>query len=141
MRGNLAIRASRDVQYEDQVQLFELGGEVLPGIQSVATTWHTVGHSAFEGSVPNPEDESGRFFFGGDAVLSSILGIENPSVKAAVDQSPHKGVRGRQRLVRTLARRGTRALFPRIRFPGLGNVGVKSAKRGTFRWWPAVLDV
>ena len=126
------------VQYEDQITLFKLGSEVVPGTQSNGTNWHTIGHSAFEGAISDSTDGSGRFFFGGDSVVTSPLGVENPLTKVAFDQFPEKGVRGRKRLVSLLARRGTRSLFTHVAFPGLGNISFESKKRSTFRWWPAV---
>jgi glyoxylase-like metal-dependent hydrolase (beta-lactamase superfamily II) len=126
------------VQYKDQITLFKLGSEVIPGIHSNATAWHTIGHSAFEGSIPNPTDGSGRFFVGGDAVISSPLGVENPATLVSVDQFPEQGVSGRKQLVSLLARRRTRSVFTHTPFPGLGNVGVESKERSTYRWFPAV---
>ena len=132
------MQTRRATQYEDQITLFDLGSEVVPGIQSNATAWHTIGHSAFEGSIQDSTDGSGRFFFGGAAVLTSPLGIENPLTVVSSDQFPEKGVHGRKELLSLLARRGTRSLFSHVAFPGLGNISFESKKFGTFRWWPAV---
>lgn len=118
------------VQIEERVELFELGEQVLPGVHSVASTWHTPGHSSF---VLSAGDE--QLLVTGDAVMSVPLGVHNPWFEPLADHSPEKGVRGRFELLERAARGGMLVSTFHIPHPGLGRIEADGGMR--FRWRPA----
>lgn len=112
------------------MQLFELGAQVIPGVQSVPSVWHTPGHSSF---ILTAGDE--QLLVAGDAFMSVPLGVHNPWFEPLADHVPEKGPRGRFELLERAAQGGMLVSSFHVPHPGLGRVEAESSMR--FRWRPA----
>lgn len=106
------------MQLKSRIETFELGDEILPGIKSVNTSWHTPGHSSFNITFGDGPD----FFFAGDALGIVALSIENPWFRNRVDCFTEEGVIGRYALLDQLAVEQALICPFHARFPGLGQV-------------------
>lgn len=83
-RQSFAVGAQRRlVEIEDQVQLFEDGTEILPGIQAVSTPGHTPGHMAFALQAGGQ-----GLMVVGDALANPHLAFERPEWESSSDQIP-----------------------------------------------------
>ena len=118
------------VQLKSRLETFELGAEVMPGVASVPTTWHTPGHSSFNltlGGGPS-------VFFAGDALGIVALSIENPWFRCRPDSFPEQGVVGRYALLDQLAAEQAIIIPFHARFPGIGRVTPHGPMQ--FTWVP-----
>lgn len=81
----------------DQIETFNDGDEVAPGVVAVATPGHTPGHMSFAlGGA-----ETGLFVLG-DAV-TTVVGIANPDLPAGTDHDPELAAQTRKALLAQLA--------------------------------------
>ena len=104
----------------DRIIFYKHGQDVLPGVQSMATPGHTMGHSSF---VINSGGKS--LFLTGDTVHHNIL-IENPKMEVGFDTDAKMGVDTRIRMLDMLAAQKLDTLIYHMAWPGVGNV-VKTA--------------
>lgn len=94
-RQSFAVGAQRRLSViEDQVQLFEDGAEILPGVQAVATPGHTPGHMAFQLQLGGQ-----GVMLVGDALANPHLAFERPEWTSNSDQDPETGAATRVRLL------------------------------------------
>ncbi|MEW9918981.1 MBL fold metallo-hydrolase [Marimonas sp. MJW-29] len=81
-RAAFAVGAKRRMEaIEDQVELFDAGDEVLPGIAAVASFGHTPGHMSFE--VRNGSDS---LLVVGDAIGNHHVAFRKPEWASGSDQ-------------------------------------------------------
>ncbi|MFK7901500.1 MAG: MBL fold metallo-hydrolase [Nitratireductor sp.] len=81
---------------EDQVQLFNFGDEVLPGIEAGNTSGHTPGHTSF---VVHGKSDDTSIMILGDALTNHIVSFEEPSWPSGSDQDPQMGIETRLKLL------------------------------------------
>lgn len=83
--------------YESRIQLFEHGDSILPGVQSLAATGHTPGHSAFlvTGS-------STCLYIAGDILHCGPVQLRDPSVSSGFDADPAAAAATRTRVLSEL---------------------------------------
>ncbi|HLK23221.1 MAG TPA: MBL fold metallo-hydrolase [Caulobacteraceae bacterium] len=111
-----------------QVRTFEPGGEVLPGITSIALYGHTPGHVGYE-----IRSGAARLIDIGDVAHSSIISLAKPDWTIDFDEDRAAGARTRRAELTKLAADGTLVFAPHFPFPGLGHI----ARAGDgFVWRP-----
>lgn len=94
-RQSFAVGAQRRLSViEDQVQLFDDGAEILPGVQAVATPGHTPGHMAFALQLGGQ-----GLMVVGDALANPHLAFERPQWPSGADQDGELGAATRVRLL------------------------------------------
>ncbi|WP_245770898.1 MBL fold metallo-hydrolase [Natronohydrobacter thiooxidans] len=94
-RQSFAVGAQRRLtEIEDQVQLFEDGAEILPGVQAVSTPGHTPGHMAFALQAGGQ-----GLMVVGDALANPHLAFERPEWEAASDHIPDMAAATRLQLL------------------------------------------
>lgn len=94
-RQSFAVGAQRRlIEIEDQVQLFDDGAEILPGVQSVLTPGHTPGHMSFAVQAGGQ-----GLMVVGDALANPHLAFERPDWEASADQIPDMAAATRLRLL------------------------------------------
>ena len=107
------------MQIKPQVELFEFGDEVLPGVTAARNaTWHTPGSTIFRisggGGAP--------IFFLGDAVVDEQMGFGHPYFKIAFDTDQEAASIGRVELLDAVAAEAGFAVPSHVAFPALGQV-------------------
>jgi glyoxylase-like metal-dependent hydrolase (beta-lactamase superfamily II) len=123
------------MQVKEQVVLFDLDTEILPGIQSISTPWHTPGHSAFLFTSGND-----TLLAAGDALSNIAFSIENPWILLASDLPPAAAPPGRYKLLDRVVQERWLVSAMHGTFPGLGYVTPDQGTRFHFhelRWTPA----
>jgi glyoxylase-like metal-dependent hydrolase (beta-lactamase superfamily II) len=98
-----------------QVQTFEPGQPVLPGITPLALYGHTPGHVGYEIA-----SEGQRLLDIGDMFHSSIVSLAKPDWTIAWDTDKTEGIRVRRRELQQLAATHELIFAPHFPFPGLG---------------------
>lgn len=94
-RQSFAVGAQRRLSViEDQVQLFDDGAEILPGVQAVSTPGHTPGHMAFA-----LQSGGQGLMVVGDALANPHLAFERPEWPSGADQDGELGAATRVRLL------------------------------------------
>jgi len=94
-RQSFAVGAQRRlVEIEDQVQLFDDGAEILPGVQAMLTPGHTPGHMAFALQAGGQ-----GLMVVGDALANPHLAFERPEWESSSDQVPDMAAATRLRLL------------------------------------------
>ncbi len=94
-RQSFAVGAQRRlVEIEDQVQLFEDGAEILPGVQAVSTPGHTPGHMGFALRAGGQ-----GLMVVGDALANPHLAFERPDWESSADQIPDMAATTRLQLL------------------------------------------
>eukprot|EP00892_Ulva_mutabilis_P005946 jgi/Ulvmu1/3723/UM171_0007.1 len=99
---------------ESQLELFELGDEILPNITALGNgSWHTPGHAIFEITpAAGP-----TLYYLGDTLLTEILGVENPYFRSLFDTDRPAGTWGRTYLLEFLVDTNAIAIFSHNIFP------------------------
>ena len=102
-----------------QVQTFEPGQTVLPGITAVAIAGHTPGHVGYEVA-------SGRAHLLdiGDTAHSSVISLARPDWVMGFDSDPVVGKASRRALLTRLAASHELIFSPHFPYPGVGRVVV-----------------
>jgi glyoxylase-like metal-dependent hydrolase (beta-lactamase superfamily II) len=113
-----------------QVQAFEPGGEVAPGIVSVAIVGHTPGHTGYE--IVSGKD---RLLDIGDTAHSSIVSLAKPAWVIEFDTDAKLGRAARQAELARLAKSRETIFAPHFPFPGVGRV---EAKGDGYVWRPTL---
>ena len=113
-RATFAVGAKRRMRaIEDQVQLFDGGAEILPGIAAFACPGHTPGHMAFE-----VRQGANAALIVGDAIGNHHVAFRRPDWESGSDQDMALAVQSRRvlfdRLVNLFINR--RSFFRKIDF-------------------------
>lgn len=102
------------MQVESQLQLFEFGEEILPGVRALQNgTWHSPGHSIFEISTSSGP----TLYHLGDVLDNEIVGIENPYLLSLFDTDRLDGPVGKTQMLDFLAETRAIAVFAHVTFP------------------------
>lgn len=115
--GFVAGARNRLPLIEEQLNRFEWGDEVIPGVEAVDTHGHTVGHSSFvvhAGSDP--------VMVLGDALIHPILSFQKPEWLWRSDQDPEAAVATRKKLLDRLAADRMKLIGYHLPEPGYGKV-------------------
>lgn len=100
-----------------QVRPFEPGGEVIPGVTTIALYGHTPGHAGYEIS------SQGKTLTDiGDVVHSSIVSLAKPGWTIAFDSDKAEGIKTRERELAALAASHAFMFAPHFPFPGVGQI-------------------
>lgn len=100
-----------------QVQTFEPGRPVLPGITPVALPGHTPGQTGYE-----IDSQGHKLLDIGDIVHSSIVSLARPDWTIAWDSDKQGGVQTREHELQRLARDQELMFAPHFPFPGVGHI-------------------
>ena len=112
----------------DHVKTFKPGGQVAPGITSVALSGHTPGHVGYQ--IASGKE---RLFDIGDTVHSSIISLAKPDWGISFDGDKPEAEQNRVKTLSTLGRSHERIFAPHFPFPGVGNI---EADGDHFKWIP-----
>jgi glyoxylase-like metal-dependent hydrolase (beta-lactamase superfamily II) len=112
------------VQIEGQLNLFDTGDDVLPGITAVALApWHTPGMTIFRIAGGSNSGVAGAaLYFTGDAFHHEVTAVENPHLQFAYDTDHAAGALGRQALLGKLAAERALVIGSHVTPPPLGVV-------------------
>ena len=113
-----------------QVQTFEPGTVVAPGITAVAINGHTPGHMGYE--IVNGED---RILDIGDAAHSSIVSLVRPDWAMGFDGDRAVAKASREKLLSDLSKSHERIFSPHFPYPGVGTVESEGIH---YRWQPTL---
>lgn len=118
VRKSFAVGAQNRMAYlEDQINLFDYGDEVLPGVEAVDTHGHTPGHTSFA-----LHQGSDSVLVLGDAITHPIISFQKASWPSGSDQDPEAGRATRLALLDRLAQDKMQILGFHLPHPGLGAV-------------------
>ena len=102
--------------YRDRLVMVRDGGEVVSGIQALATPGHTVGHVSYAVT------SGGQALVNlGDVVHHPLL-LRRPGWRMAFDTDPDQGIATRRRVLDQLATDRVPALAYHLSWPGAGHV-------------------
>ena len=116
MQNNSDTRAEVPV-IKDQVQPFEPGRPVLPGIIPVALPGHTPGQVGYEIT-----SQGRKLLAMGDVAHSSIISLARPRWTIKWDSDKEEGVRTRCQELQRLASTKELIFAPHFPFPGVGRI-------------------
>ena len=117
---------------KDRLHLFAAGDMVLPGVHSVSTPGHTVGHVGFDVTAGE-----GNLCLIGDLAHHHVLLLERPELLFVHDTDPAQSAASRFAELTRLATQRMRMFGYHFPWPGLGHV----APAGTgFRFIPERID-
>lgn len=127
--GMVAGARNRLPLIEEQLNRFNWGDEVVPGVEAVDTHGHTPGHTSF--AIHGGSDS---MMVLGDALIHPVLSFQRPDWRWLSDINPDAAIRTRHRLLDRLAADN----MPMIGYhlPGAG-VGTAEQADGTYRYVPA----
>ncbi len=123
-----AVKSLAAYQKLGHFKPFRDGAELTPGIRSLPTHGHTVGHTSL-----SIESEGNVLIVWGDLVHVAALQFGDPSVAIAYDTDPTAAVAQRIRQLNDAATNGTLIAAEHIQFPGLGHV---HRRNSGFEWVP-----
>jgi glyoxylase-like metal-dependent hydrolase (beta-lactamase superfamily II) len=101
---------------KDRLVMYKDGQEIFPGIQTIATPGHTVGHSSF---VITSGGQT--LCYTGDVVLHEIM-LRNPQVEVTFDTDSKQAVATRVRTLDMLSAQKMPALIYHMPWPGIGHI-------------------
>lgn len=113
-----------------QVQAFEPGAVVAPGITAVPIAGHTPGHSGYE-----IVSGQARLLDIGDTAHSSVISLQKPEWVVEFDTDAKVSRESRQAMLKRLSEDHEVIFAPHFPFPGVGQV---EAKDGGYVWRPTV---
>lgn len=113
-----------------QVQTFEPGTVVAPGITAVAIKGHTPGHMGYE--IVNGDD---RLLDIGDSAHSSIVSLVRPDWAMGFDSDRAVAKASREKLLSDLSKSHERVFSPHFPYPGVGTVESEGIH---YRWQPTL---
>ena len=114
---------------EDATTRFDVGAEILPGVQAYATHGHTPGHTSFQ--VGSGTD---AVMVVGDAIGNHHIAFERPDWEVFSDQDKAAGAAARVALLDRLASEKMRLIGYHLPFPG---AGFAERKDGAYRFVPS----
>ncbi len=124
VRKSFAVGAKNRLAYlEDQIQLFNYGDEVLPGIEAVDTHGHTPGHTSF--AIHSGND---AVLVLGDALTHPIISFERANWPSGSDQDQEAGRQTRLALLDRMSHDKMRVLGFHLPHPGLGYVDANGSQ-------------
>ena len=128
-RGNFANSARRFAPYQGRVRQIQPGGEVLPGVTSIAAYGHTPGHTIYRIA-----DGSEQFLFLADLTNRPELMVARPNWQPIIDFDGDMAVQSRIRVLDMAATDRIRVSGYHFPFPANGYI----ARDGQgFRFVPA----
>jgi len=101
---------------------FEPGAELFPGLQTVAATGHTPGHTAYLVTSNNQQ-----LLFMGDVIHNAATQFSHPSIAVQYDSDSVKAVECRKAVFSRLARDKILAAGAHLAFPGIGYLRAEGA--------------
>ena len=113
-----------------QVQTFEPGALVAPGITAVAIKGHTPGHVAYE--IVNGDD---RILCIGDSAHSSIISLVRPDWAMGFDGDRAAAKASREKLLSDLSKSHEKVFSPHFPYPGVGTIESEGIH---YRWQPTL---
>lgn len=113
-----------------QVQTFEPGTLVVPGITAVAIKGHTPGHVGYE-----VVDGADRILDIGDSAHSSIVSLVKPDWVMGFDGDRAVAKASREQLLTDLSKSHEKVFSPHFPYPGVGTVEAEGVH---FRWQPTL---
>ncbi|HVJ40475.1 MAG TPA: MBL fold metallo-hydrolase [Dongiaceae bacterium] len=113
-----------------QVETFEPGAEVVPGITSVEIKGHTPGHTGYEIVSGN-----NRLLDFGDTAHSSIVSLAKPTWHISFDTDQDVGEESRVEMLTKLAKSQETIFAPHFPFPGVGKI---EPQADHFVWKPTL---
>lgn len=117
-RKSFAVGAKNRFAYlEDQINLFNYGDEILPGVEAVDTHGHTPGHTSFA-----LHQGSNSVLVLGDALTHPIISFQKAKWPSGSDQDPEAGRTTRLALLDRLTQDKMQVLGYHLPHPGLGTV-------------------
>lgn len=102
---------------EEQINVFNGGDEIIPGIEAVNSFGHTPGHTSF---MLHANNES--LLVVGDAIANAVISFEHPAWESNSDQDAALGVKTRLALLDRLAQDKSRIVGYHLPAPGIGRV-------------------
>jgi glyoxylase-like metal-dependent hydrolase (beta-lactamase superfamily II) len=111
---------------------FEADSEILPGVRSVASYGHTVGHTTYV-----VESRAQQLWLIGDLVNVAAVQLQHPSVSFAFDSNGPAAAASRVKSLTSAAEQGVLIGAAHLPFPGLGHV---RAERSGWQWVPVDLS-
>jgi glyoxylase-like metal-dependent hydrolase (beta-lactamase superfamily II) len=109
-----------------QVEAFEPGTEVLPGVTSVPVAGHTPGHSAYLISVGGE-----RLLYIGDTAHHHVISVQRPRWTIQFDGDAPTAEDSREALLARIADENLLVSSPHFPYPGLGRI---ERREGGFVW-------
>lgn len=128
--GLIAVAKERLAAIADRTTRFEMGDEVIPGIQAVAAVGHTPGQVSY--LIRAGEDS---LLATGDVFFSDPLNLENPDWEVIFDADPQQGIATRKAVLDVAVSDRQMMLVPHMPFPGLGHV---RSQGDAYGWEPIV---
>lgn len=116
-------------QAANRIKIFERGATLFPGIQSLATSGHTPGHTSY---LVTSEQQSLMVL--GDILHMYAIQLPHPNVAINFDYDSKQAIKTRQQLLKKLADSRSYMAGEHIPFPGIGHIA--SQKQGGYRWFP-----
>lgn len=113
---------------KERMTFIQDGKEVIPGIQSMSTPGHTVGHTSYVVTVGNQS-----MLLIGDVVHHSIISTERPKFAFGFDTDANLGIETRVKTLDMLASTRMPVLSFHFPWPGLGHIGRSG---DAFRFYP-----
>jgi glyoxylase-like metal-dependent hydrolase (beta-lactamase superfamily II) len=111
-----------------QVSTFEPGGDVLPGVRSIALDGHTPGHTGYELTSEDQKIEDI-----GDMAHSSVISLAEPDWTGGMDMDPPVAAATRRRELDRVAAGDELIFAPHFPFPGVGRL---EPKGNGYAWKP-----
>ena len=117
-RKSFVVGAQSRFEYlADRINLFAYGAEVLPGIEAIDTSGHTLGHTSF---VVHSGSETVMIV--GDAVTNEAISFQHPEWPSGSDHNPEQGAKTRKMVLDRLATDQMKVVGYHMPHPGLGMV-------------------
>ncbi|MDR1696426.1 MAG: MBL fold metallo-hydrolase [Endomicrobium sp.] len=107
--------------YGAAVEVFEFGGEIVPGITSMDSRGHTPGHTAYM-----LESDGKKLLFIGDIINAAAVQMPRPDISSRYDMDPKQAALTREKILSIAAKDNLEIAGAHLFFPGIG--GVKSNK-------------
>jgi len=115
--------------YSGRLRRFAPGGEVVPGITSVAAYGHTPGHTMFRVSSAGQ-----TLLIWGDVVHSAVLQTAHPEWALGFDTDQAAAIETRRRVFDQVAAERLMVAGMHLPFPGIGHL---AREGGAYRYVPA----
>ena len=107
---------------------FGMDGELIPGVRSVASYGHTVGHTSYL-----IESKGQRLMIVGDLIHVAAVQFDNPAVTISFDSDVNVSAASRKKLFSEAATDGDLVAAAHVQFPGLGHL---HATGTSWQWVP-----
>ena len=115
-RANASLAKLQPAEDAGQLEFYS-EGELLPGIEAIATPGHTPGHH-----VINLSSGDSEFMYIGDAITHPVTALVHPEWAFGFDGDPEQASASRVALLERLSESGARMIATHFPFPGAGFV-------------------